>query len=189
MTDFRIEALAARVPLAGKHVVELGCYHGALTMELSALCGRVTAIEGREENLAQAKMRAYPNDAKVEFVLANVENINCPWVDADVYFNSGVLYHLADPITNLYDCFRHAREAVLLDTHYAASTDTTYRSFDVRTYNEPEGAKSGLGPVSFWLQKADLLYLTKRWWKKVEVVSDRVERNGPRITIIATEKA
>lgn len=191
LDDFRVAELSRRGLLEGSSVVELGCYEGAHTVCLGlAGANPITAVEGRIESLAAAMVRCGVYGVKADFVLADVESSfvsSFTWPVADVYFNCGLLYHMADPLPVLQRSCRSASKALLLDTHYAKNAKDAYRGLLVKRQKEIEHPKSGMREYSLWMMLEDIVAVIRRSFKNVEV-SDRIEQNGPRATIIATGK-
>jgi 2-polyprenyl-3-methyl-5-hydroxy-6-metoxy-1,4-benzoquinol methylase len=54
---FEFDLVEKRVRLAGKHVLEVGCGNGRLTVELATRARRVTAIEPHRDLAARARAR------------------------------------------------------------------------------------------------------------------------------------
>lgn len=194
--DFLFEVPERRVVIAqdklglkGKRVVEFGSLEGSHTIGLFSCGATVLALEARDENIAKTKERCrlYGFDVKVQ--KCDVENDPIP--SADLFFHSGVLYHLQDPVHHLRRIAPLAPQ-MLLDLHHAAKADTSYVSTDGKTYpcqiyKEPLGGyKSGLRPISRWLPLDTLVTVLKGLYANVEVVRNEMERNGPRATLVCS---
>ena len=185
--DWRVDALDKRLPLFGKTVVELGCYEGGITVALGRKGALVTAVEGQAENIVNAMVRCGLHGIKAEWVLADVESA---WKRpvADVYFHVGVLYHLWDPLPDLRKSVEAAQEAILLDTHYAKAVAEPYGQTRCEIHGEDPAPKNGLHQKSRWLSLGTLADEVGRGFEKIDVLSERIERNGPRVTILGTGK-
>jgi tRNA (mo5U34)-methyltransferase len=180
------------VGLAGKTVVEFGSLEGAHTIALCRAASRVIALEARAENIEKTKVRCRLYGAFPEIVKMDVERETPP--EADMYFHSGVLYHLQDPVSHLLTIMGRAKE-IVLDTHHAENATDTYmcatngKSYPCWIYNEPpSGYKAGLSRFSRWLRLTDIVTTLSERFRRVEVARDEIERNGPRATIVATER-
>lgn len=185
--DPRIVALASRVPLEMMDVVELGCYEGAHTVALATIAKRVVAVEGRADSIACAMVRCACYGVKPDFMLFDIED-GFPWPVVDVYVSIGVLYHMKEPLKSLYKTCDSARRAVLLDTHYTRTPNAKLDGFDVERHGEPEDRKSGLHGYSLWMTLPAIVAFLREHFDDLEILDDRLERNGPRCTIIATGK-
>jgi tRNA (mo5U34)-methyltransferase len=190
--DSKVAIAHDRIGLSGKTVVEFGCLEGAHTVALCLLAKRVVALEARDENIARTRIRCGLYGVAPEILKRDLE-INLP-PSADVFFHSGVLYHLQDPVGHLLN-ISPLTDAMLLDTHYADTPGEKYVCpKDKRTYNcliygeDVRVCKSGMRPFSRWLGLADLVGTLKGRFKKVEVIDDRQERNGRRATMVAIGK-
>lgn len=195
--DRRIVLMNERFDLADKHVLEFGCFEGIHTIGLSKLSGRVTAVDGRIENVAKTIVRTalygcHPTVFKydVEAVPANADLLR-----ADVLHHVGVLYHLSDPVGHLLELGRYIGLGVMLDTHYAAdeeaqlSYEVQGKGYRYQLYRElgHDDAFSGLYPHSKWLPlEAIVGLLQDTGFPRVEVVETRQERNGPRVLLFAS---
>lgn len=195
--DPRIVLLNERFALADKHVIEFGCFEGGHTIALSTFAGRVTAVDGRMENVVKTIVRTalfgyHPTVFKydLEQLPAQVELLG-----ADVLHHVGVLYHLADPVRHLLEIGRYIRLGLMLDTHHA-SEDAARSSYVVngtrfryQRYQElgHKDVFSGMRAHSKWITLDDIVGLLRQaGFPRVEVVQSRVERNGPRVLLFAS---
>jgi SAM-dependent methyltransferase len=194
--DPRIVRMNERFELRDKHVLEFGCFEGIHTVGLANFAGRVTAVDGRIENVAKTIVRTamygcYPTVFKydVERAPADPEVLG-----ADLLHHVGVLYHLADPVRHLLELGRYIRLGVLLDTHYAMdaealqSYEVNGRAFRYKQYHElgHQDVFSGLREHSKWLRLDDITGLLRETgFPDVEIVEIREERNGPRVMLFA----
>lgn len=174
--------------LKGRSVVEFGCLEGAHTIALARLAAQVTAIDFRKDNLVKTAVRTalygvFPTLRKLDL------EVSLP-APADVYFHSGVLYHLTDPVQHLRRISARCEE-LLLDTHYTKTPGTVYRAGDGQEYHaegrpeHTEEIRAGARAFSHWLTLNTIRGILGDAFSDVAVLSDRIERNGPRCTIVA----
>lgn len=195
--DRRIVLMDERYGLAGKHVLEVGCFEGIHTIGLARLAGRVTAVDGRVENVVKTIVRAsmyglHPTVFKCDVEAAPLDTAR---LEADLLHHVGVLYHLKDPARHLLGIGRYIRQGLMLDTHFAADgeADLSYevdgRTFRYKRYGEYGHADvfSGLYSHSKWLPLDTIAsLLNETGFDRVDVVETRQERNGPRVLLFAT---
>lgn len=197
LRDPRVDVLAERFDLSEMRVLELGSHEGNHTVRLAAHAKEVVAVEVRPRNVVCALVRLFVHDVRnARIVLGDVRDLDGSFGRFDVVFHVGVLYHLNDPVTHLFRIAELA-DRLLLDTHVAG--DTTRERSDVvvgeSTYEARvhwEGgwrdAFSGVDQSSRWLEREALFrVLRDAGFTRTEVLSDRVERNGSRITLLATK--
>ena len=101
--DPRIVELHRRVDLSNRHVLEVGCFEGIHTVALCGVAGKVTAVDGRIENVAKTLVRCGLLGCAADCFCWDVET-DFPEVmprNWDVLHHIGVLYHLADPVGHL----------------------------------------------------------------------------------------
>ena len=185
-------------PLAGRHVMEIGCFEGIHTLGLLLLGAWVTAVDGRIENAIKTLARLWAYGRTCEVALWNVEReppagLPQTW---DVLHHIGVLYHLSNPVEHLNQVLPRTREGVLLDTHVASDEAEATKSYVVegQTYRfrykpEPYADSSpfaGMEDHAKYLLLEDLVRLfASHGFSDLRVVSDRDERNGRRVTLWA----
>jgi len=191
--DPRIVALNDIINLKDKSVLELGCFEGVHTIGLLSYTSSVLAIDARIENVTKtlARCAAYSTFPKV-FVL-NIDNAQqtglIPMVD--VLHHVGVLYHLHDPVQHLNSILKKIGNAVLLDTHYATDESAKHMHDSGYKYQEYvelgyDDVFSGVESTSKWLKKDHIISILKyNGFKEIIYLSDIIERNGPRLSIIA----
>ena len=194
--DKRIRRLDEALALAGKSVLEVGCFEGIHTLGLRHFGANVTAVDIRPMNVLKtlARLSAHGESARV-FVL-DVEDAAASLGHFDVVFHCGVLYHLEDPVAHLRAVLP-ACDAMYLDTHVASSgTDQdTLLSGGERFlgYRYQEGGwndpYSGRGASAFWLTLPDLRALIESLGFTCEIWSERAERNGARIGMLARRRS
>lgn len=198
----RLNAFNAVYPLAGRHVAEFGCFEGIYTLAIILLGARVTAIDGRVENVLKTLARLWAYGETADVVLWNLEHTAPASMPADweVLHHFGVLYHLSDPIGHLDEVLPRTRGALLLDTHVVDDVgqaslvyQTGGREVRYRNKPEPNAAKApfaGMKDHAKYLVLEDLVgHIAGHGFPDVRVVSDRMERNGRRVTIWAFRQA
>lgn len=194
--DGRIVELDRRFGLAGKRVLEVGCFEGVHTIALCRRAAHVTAIDARVENVVKTIVRCafygvhptvFPWD--VESGGAPPEELAC-----DVCHHVGVLYHLRDPVAHLLALGRLVGEGLLLDTTIALPEQASERydaggaSFAFRRFREdaPDNPFAGTLDFARWLTLEGLEQaLALAGFRAVEVAQRRQERNGSRVLLFA----
>lgn len=201
--DRRIEFLDDSVGLAGRSVVEVGCFEGVHTIALAQRAERVIAVDARVENVVKTIVRcAFYDCHPTAFVLDLEKESGDPRLAGDVLHHVGVLYHLEDPVRHLVELLPRISTAVLLDTHVATDEDPLERydwegrSVRYRRYSEP-GAPDrprtaptdvfdGVVPYAKWLYVDDLMELLRELgFGDIEELEHRDERNGTRVALLA----
>ncbi|MFO0810882.1 MAG: methyltransferase domain-containing protein [Gemmataceae bacterium] len=198
--DPRVQAVVERFAPAGKRILEIGCCEGGHTVQLAAVCGEVVGLDVRPHNVAGALIRSFAHGVRnARFALADVRELGHEFGTFDIVFHVGVLYHLDDPAGHLARIAALAPD-LILDTHYANDTlawpevtaSHAGRHYAAKRYREGgwEDVFSGVQPTSTWLMRDDLLRLIGDvGYRTVEVIDDRNERNGPRLTLVARRPA
>lgn len=196
--DYRIADLNSRIPLAGKEVLEVGCFEGIHTVALCQYGARVKAIDARVDNVVKTMVRTSFYGVAPRVFVRDLDNPGADNSDlgCDVCLHIGVLYHLVDPVRHLRDLGRRINEALLLDTHYTTTPDSTYESggstFRYQRYREGGKADpfSGMHDHAKWLRLEDLdAVLQELGFAKPQVLETRLERNGPRVLMLAEKVA
>lgn len=196
LVEGRHVAFNKAYPLAGKHVLEVGCFEGIHTISCLHHGATVTAVDSRIENLLKTLTRLWCYGYQADVKRWDLEedapaDIPRSW---DMLHHIGVLYHLSDPVGHLRDALKRTREALLLDTHIAQNEGSAVESYDVdgRTFRfERHGERSvspfaGVRDHAKWLVLDELRELiAAEGFKDVRVKSDRAERNGRRVTLWA----
>jgi hypothetical protein len=154
----------------------------------------------RPKNIVCTLTRLFVHEIQnVTVKLADVRFLDAKQGHFDVLFHVGVLYHLMDPVEHLF-AIRDLAESLVLDTHVTLA-DTTFARDDIHyggktyrahLYREGGWADvfSGVEPASRWLDQGALVeVLHDAGYASVEVVGERLERNGPRVCIVAHRKA
>jgi len=198
--DPRIEQFDARFGLAGRHVLEVGCFEGIHTIALCDRAARVTAIDGRIENVVKTMVRCsmferYPTvlTCDLERPPAGIDEL----LRADLCHHLGVLYHLSDPVRHLRQLATWTGHGLMLDTHYALPElameryEVDGRAFAYRSFGEArEDPFSGLRSHAKWILLDDIIeVLESAGFGAIEIVERREERNGSRVLLFAEKTA
>lgn len=193
--DPRVELFDQRFGLAGRHVLEIGCFEGVHTIALCALASQVTAVDSRIENIVKTVVRCTLYDVRPRAFVIDVERPHdVDLLAADLCHHVGVLYHLTDPVTHLLRVGEWVSHGLMLDTHYARPEDArdeyvvNDEPYRFRRYAEHGRSDvfSGMHAHSKWLLLEDIeRVLNAAGFDQVEVVETREERNGPRVMLFA----
>lgn len=194
--DRRTPLLDRRFPLAGRTVLEIGCFEGVHTVGLAERAGRVIAVDSRIENVVKTIVRTWSFGHHVTAFQCDVERPEqfALVPEVDVVHHVGVLYHLVDPIAHLAALLPKTRHMLMLDTHVAAPGEATEqyesggRRYAYRRYREGGRADafSGMYDHAKWLPIEDLTgFLRERGFGDVDVAEMRQERNGLRTLLFA----
>ena len=178
-------------PRPGSRLLE-----GIQTSGVAALGARVTAFDGRIENLVKTMARVWAYKLSCDVLLWNAErapphDLPKSW---DVLHHIGVLYHLSNPVEHLDLMLPRTRRGVLLDTHVVGTDADAVEQMEVggmvyryHRYGEEHRDISpfaGLEDHAKWLRLDDVIGLLRRHgFGETHVISDRVERNGRRATV------
>lgn len=192
LPDRRVLLMDERFGLRGRAVLEVGCFEGVHTIALCRLGADVTALDSRIENAVKTMVRAGLYGCAPRVLVRDLEHEDAlAGLDADLAHHVGVLYHLEDPVTHLYDLGRHVG-AVMLDTHVAESASASYDAMEQRWGYAPysEGGRadvfSGMRAQARWLT-LDVLRdaLALAGFARIDVIEEREERNGRRVLLFA----
>ena len=191
--DPRITRMSDRWPLAGRSVLEVGCFEGVHTIGLTWAGATVVALDSRVENVVKTAARCALYGCEPTVYVRDLERDDAlDGIDCDFAHHVGVLYHLADPVTHLVDLGRHVSRGVMLDTHVASDASGTYeaagRSWPYQSYGEGGRADvfSGMVNEARWLPLPALRdALALAGFPTVELVEERDERNGTRVLLFA----
>ena len=198
--DRRIALLDERFGLAGKTVLEIGCFEGIHTIGLCRTGSQVIAIDSRVENVAKTLVRCAMFDCWPKVYVQDIEKTptDAALLAADIAHHVGVLYHLKDPVAHLIDMGRYITGGIMLDTHVArpeqvnASYESNGRSWGYYRYGEHGRADpfSGMYDHAKWLPLDELEAVLKAaGFPHVELAERRDERNGLRVLLFARRKA
>lgn len=190
--DKRIQRLNETLGLARKKILEIGCFEGIHTIGLCSFGAEVMAVDLRPLNVIKtmARLAAYGYSAAVFPI--DVEDPKLELPDFDLIFHCGVLYHLEDPVSHLDRLLPRCR-AIYLDTHVAQEDqddsilEARGRTFSGHHHYEAGWADpfSGRGSGAFWLKTSDLVGLIHEAGFDVDIWSERDERNGKRVGLLA----
>ncbi len=193
--DFRIVELNQRFALAGRSVLEMGCFEGVHTAALCQFGADVTAVDGRSEHVVKTQIRCgfYGHQPRIYCLdLEDHSMIKLP--EFDVMVHIGVLYHLTDPVHHLNTVLPRIRYAVLLDTHIARLEEVSEsyvacgKLYPFRLYEEGGRGEpfSGMRDHAKWLLREDLLdILGKFGFHNIDYLAVENQRNGLRIRVLA----
>jgi uncharacterized protein DUF1698 len=193
--DPRVQLVVDWLDPEAKTILEFGCHEGNHTVQLAAVAREVVAVEVRPKNVVAALVRLWAHDVRnARVVLKDVREVDHRFGAFDILFHVGVLYHLDDPVEHVFQIARMA-PALVLDTHYASGSEA--KRSDLYREGKVYGAClvveggwkssfSGVESASRWLLRDSLTdLLTDAGFHEIDVVSDRIERNGPRLTLLA----
>ena len=192
--DPRIERFDERFGLRDSHVLEIGCFEGIHTIALCDRAARVTAIDGRIENVVKTIVRCSMFGRHPTVVTCDLERPDAAtdWLQADLCHHVGVLYHLTDPVRHLRQLGTWIDRGLMLDTHYSEpeSTDDAYdvdgERFAFKRFGEGTDPFSGMESHAKWITLDDIeRVLNSAGFDTVEIVERRQERNGPRVLLFA----
>jgi tRNA (mo5U34)-methyltransferase len=194
--DRRIALFDGEFGLAGKHVLEVGCFEAIHTIALCHAADRVTAIDARMENIVKSILRCHFYGVQPDLRRCDVEIPQelAALPEVDLLHHVGVLYHLRDPVQHLSLLAPKVRTGMMLDTHVARPDEATatlrHEGRDYRCRQVPEHGVaevfSGMYAHAHWLVLDDLLALLQRiGFAHTRVHETRNERNGTRVLIFA----
>jgi hypothetical protein len=197
--DPRIKQFNEAYPLAGRTVLEIGCFEGVHTVGLCQFGANVVAVDARIENVVKTIVSANLFGHRPDVRCVDVDSVagleRLP--EVDIVHHVGVLYHLVDPVTHLCRLARVTRHTMMLDTHISPdgedsqSYEAEGERWGFRLYREG-GRKdvfSGMGSDAKWLTQATLeRALRKAGFSLNTTVELRNERNGPRVLMYCTKQ-
>lgn len=192
--DYRVQKLNETLDLAGRSVLELGCFEGAHTLSLLKYTDNVTAVDIRPQNVINTLTRLSVFGETAKVFVCNVEDIDKDFEEGyfDVIFHCGVLYHLKNPVEHLLK-LKTMCSYMVLDTHIADDDSQTTKHEDHEGYFFGEGGWespfAGKDDVAFWLTEDALKdVLQKANYDIEEEWEKRKERNGTRISWLLRNK-
>jgi len=148
----------------GASVVDLGCLHGAYTVEFAKLGYQAAGIEARTENVARCQERAAESGLpNLRFIQDDVRNL-AAYGSFDAVFCCGLLYHLDEPVKFLQTLGQVTSRLLILQTHFALYDDDVNEGRKGIWYDEsgPGNPWASWGNRrSFWLIKEALLDATQ----------------------------
>jgi hypothetical protein len=107
-------------------ILDLGPLEGGHAAELVRLGFTVSCIEGREENCLKLRwLKETMGAERLHIIHDDVWNIH-KYGQFDVVLCAGLLYHLDRPVEFLELISAHAKDVLILSTHYADRYDARY---------------------------------------------------------------
>lgn len=149
-----------------EHVLELGSLEGGHSVEL-AKDYKVTAIEGREENIIKAKFIAdlyKVKKSRLKFIQLNLDDSSLvEFWKCDVVFCVGILYHLKDP-KQFLSKLKKITDNIFIWTHVvheneAKDVENGYNG--VRISESNVHSTDGMTDSTFWFTKDSLIQCLK----------------------------
>lgn len=194
--DKRIVAMHDRFDLSNQHVLEVGCFEGVHTLGLLQYAAKVTAVDSRVDHVVKTMVRCGMHGKSPTVFRCDIESNSQVYslLACDYIHHVGVLYHLRDPVSHLLALKHYVRKGVMLDTHYALPDDAKHlytingRNYAYKRYMEygKKESFSGMYDHSKWLLLDDIVScLNEAGFNSVEIVEERIERNGNRVLLFA----
>lgn len=190
--DRRIEAFLERVAVRGKRLLEPGCNEGVLTCRLCAAGADVTAFDCRPRLAVKAFARCLAHGHRTTVLVSDAERIGALG-GFDVVFHSGLLYHLADPVTHLRQLAEVAPTIFLSTQHHLPSPDSLdgysgWRSDREMGWQDDMSAGAG---TSFWLSLESLYRVFDEIGFACETIDDDTDLppDSPRASFLLTKKS
>jgi hypothetical protein len=181
-----LDLLEPSLQVRDKSVLELGAGVGLLTGFWLSRGYRVTAIEGRRENIDTFRQ----NWPEVPIIKGNLDQPEKIEVEPHgIVFCYGLLYHLLSPQPFLRWSSQRTKEALLLETQVSPLEDTF--KWEPQDPHLKDQAMSGWGclPTKCWLRE-----ILRNWFDTVTIPPAQPNypafQGGPhpRVVIVATEK-
>jgi SAM-dependent methyltransferase len=163
-------------PLDQLRVLDLACYEGQFAIEFALQGAEVVGIEGREENIAKARLRAQEHRLeRLDLVRADVRDLRrARFGGFDVVLCLGLLYHLDFPeaIRFLEHVGEVCDDLAIFDTHISLGWRHRVRdgahTYSGRPYIEHSGHADAVerdrsrwasldNSRSFWFTRASLM--------------------------------
>lgn len=166
--DIRAVYLAKNYDIIGKIILEPGCLEGICTLSLLELGAIVRPFDIRQENVDKTNARlemyaylpvAFKADYKYIYYESELE---------DIIFHAGVLYHLVNPVENIFQCSL-ACKTLFLDTHYAVEGD---QFCGERLTSEISTHKLTFGPLKAEKQEPEGLIVSGKWYREDNNIED-----------------
>jgi SAM-dependent methyltransferase len=147
-----LEGVRKEIDIAS--ALDVGCGVGYFSKFLSDMRLDVTAIDGREENIAEAKRR-YP---EIGFFTRNVEDSTLPEIGAfDFVLCVGLLYHLENPLRAIRNLRGLTGKVLLVESMCIPGRDASMALLD-----EDRAHDQGLDYVAFYPTVACLIKMLYR---------------------------
>jgi SAM-dependent methyltransferase len=167
----------------GKTVIDVGCLEGGFTTEFARMGMIATGVEVRESNYSNCLfVRDQVDLPNLDFIHGDAVDI-AKFGQFDIFFVSGLLYHLDKPRKFLEDVAANCRKALILCTHIThAAGNKASQIYSLSELCENEGLfgrwysehgdmprneldlmrwASWSNKKSFWIQREYLLHLLK----------------------------
>lgn len=105
LNPVRLAYVAARVPLAGARVLDVGCGAGLLSEALAAAGSDVTALDLAPELVRIAKLHALETGARVDYRVQDVESLAAELpAQFDAVACMEMIEHVPDPLSVIRAC-------------------------------------------------------------------------------------
>ncbi len=148
-----------QIDYKNKSVLDVGCWDGAWAFQAERLgATRVVGLDdvsrrmwGINDNSAWEALHKVYN-SKATYVHGQVQNLPFDAQSFDIVLCLGLLYHLTDPLTGLNECFRVAKEYVVVETHADNSASPTLTLLAPREAN-PHDPTNVYRLSSGWVKK------------------------------------
>jgi SAM-dependent methyltransferase len=186
--DRRIAWLAARLPLSGLKVLELGALEGGHTWSLARAGAVVHSIEGQPTAFLRALLAAAYLGIEARFTPGDFrEYLRTSSDRYDLVLASGVLYHQPDP-PQLVRGIARVTDRVFIWTHYDEGPGERVELGRWHGYRHRYGPREpdycgGLEDSSVWMPREQILDLLAHNGFRTEVVADTATSNGPALTV------
>jgi SAM-dependent methyltransferase len=134
--------------------LDVGCGVGYFSKFLSDLAFHVIAVDGREENIREAKRR-FPD---IKFLTADVENLPLEELGTfDFVLCAGLLYHLENPFRAIRNLYRLTAKVLLIEGMCTPGLHPTMDLLD-----EGVSENQGLNYVAFYPTESCLVKMLYR---------------------------
>lgn len=168
--DARVELLSKHFDVTGKKVLEPGCLEGWNTISLLNAGAVVTSYDTQEANVALTKLRCEWHGYKdvdccqynsIEHFVYDEELLQ---TEFDLVFHTGLLYHLADPASEIR-YMSWLAPVLFIQTHFVSTGNHRLYDQDAIYFGEFKEESSGqdliggMDSKSFWLTIPSLLRL------------------------------
>ncbi len=117
---------AARSPLSGLRILDIGCGGGLISEPLAKMGAKVTAIDPSQKNIKTASVHAGEQGLDIDYRVATAEELAEKGESFDIVLNMEVLEHVADPAAFITTCAALARPRGLM---FCATLNRTMKSF------------------------------------------------------------
>lgn len=138
---------STRKPLAGLHLLDIGCGGGLLSEPMAQLGASVVGIDVSDKSIEAAKIHAHEEGIDIDYRVTDTDKLLKSDVRFDVILNMEVVEHVPDPALLLHQCAQLLKPNGVL---FVATLNRTVKSFLLAII----GAEYVLG----WLPKG-----THRW--------------------------